>query len=375
MRMRSRTLTGALILSAFANIANAADASKWFDKVTLGGYAEAFYVQSINTPALYADNNPINNGIADTIPLRAFDVMPNQADYNGELTLKYADDESKTGAFIDLIYGNKANIILGSSNFSNTNGTDPSIIIGQAYLTEAFGDLTLTLGKFGTPVGYEVWNSTANANFSRSLIYTLEPFFHVGLKADYALPASSTVSLWVDNGNSVDRVSSNVKNFGLILATTMVKDLGLTAVFYQDHAAVDTPIYMFNFIGTYALSGSLSFAGEYLYKTTINTGTNPINPKTQGYALYATYVLDKLTIAPRFESVFLPDSGDASLSTPGSSYQYNDYTLTLKYPVGPVTNILEYRMDAASNFEFSTTDAAAPSQTNQTVSYAAVYGF
>jgi hypothetical protein len=386
--MRSSSIvTSALALAALAAPALQAADAKWYDKVTLGGYAEAFYLQSINTPSLYANGTPINSGTGNTVPLRAFDIMPNQADYNGELTLKYADDASKTGAFVDVIYGNKANVILGVTNFNQTNGTDPSIVIGQAYLTEAFGNLTLTLGKFGTPVGYETWNTTANANFSRSLLYTQEPFYQLGIKADYSLPGSNTVSLWIDNGNSVDRAQNNGKNWGLVLANSMVKDLSLTAVFYEDHAAIDTPVDMFNFIASYTVSDKLSFAGEYLYKTQINPNPNNnpliISPKWQGYALYASYMLGSLTIAPRLESWFNPDGGNANSYAAGSSYQYNDVTLTLKYPVGPVTNILEYRADSASNFEFATADSITSgggdptkqSQVDSTITYAAVYGF
>ena len=47
--------------------------------------------------------------------------------------------------------------------------------------------LTFTLGNFGTHVGYEVIDAPANVNYSTSYMFSNGPFYHTGLKADYAI--------------------------------------------------------------------------------------------------------------------------------------------------------------------------------------------
>jgi len=381
-------LAGAVIAPAMVQAD--APAPKWYDKLTLGGYVASDYEFWINQPAA-SDNNT-------TVPFRAFDSKANAFDYAGELTLAYADTASGTSANVDLLYG-----ALGAA-INPINGTAVGVAptIGQAYISQAFGPLTLDLGKFATPVGYETWNITANANFSRSLTYTLEPFFQTGVKLDYAGPAGFGANLWVDSGNSVDPYTNGNNDdgngWGLALSYSGIKNLALNGQFYHSTAN----LYFNGFLGgyfdsndmidvnaAYTLNDSLSFAAEYLYSTMIDGQTRshpfgspyPQSPKVNSIALYATYntPVKNLSVSGRVEQVNSPDAnlgGTWAGNNVGEPVLTMDsYTFTVKYGMGPVTDILEYRADAANdNTQFVTSNGTA-TQVDSTVTLAATYGF
>ena len=69
---------------------------------------------------------------------------------------------------------------------SAANGDFPAV--QQLYMTYSpVKALTLTLGQFGTFVGYEVIDATSNMNYSTSYLFSYGPFFHTGAKADFVL--------------------------------------------------------------------------------------------------------------------------------------------------------------------------------------------
>ena len=87
------------------------------------------------------------------------------------------------GYKVDLIYG--ANAIA----FNNTVGSDTSdFSIKQAYvaLRAPLGNgIDIKIGTFDTIIGYEVFNSGSNPNYTRSYGYTMEPTQHTGVLASY----------------------------------------------------------------------------------------------------------------------------------------------------------------------------------------------
>jgi len=407
-------LAGAVIAPAMVQAD--APAPKWYDKLTLGGYVATDYEFWINQPNAYpnsntdAEYNNSNRGDGSTVPGRVFDGDANVLDYTGELTLAYADSGSGTSANIDLLFGSLARVINGI-NINEYNNNVPSVTsgndlaIGQAYVSQAFGPLTLDLGRFATPVGYESWNVTANANFSRSLTYSLEPFFQTGAKLDYAGPAGFTASLWFDDGNSQDPENDGVydagKGYGVALGYTGIKNLALNAEFYSNQGGLFTGAGegtydsgytwfdtndMIDVNVAYTLNDSLSFAAEYFYSTMLDGVPSAVDntkysPKVNAFALYTTYntPVKNLSVSGRFEQVDSPDAYEGGTSW-GNNVGLQDltvdsYTATIKYLMGPVTDILEYRADAANGYDFKTTTYGTKSQVDQTVTVAATYGF
>ena len=409
-RMKQHLITGGLILGALVApaLAMADDTATpvptptplaWYQKLTVGGYLDAYYQLSFNQPES-------TGSVSSPDGYRAFDTTTNEFTLGGgELTLKQSDAASGTGYFVDLLMGPLA----GAYNVDGANLD--AIEIGQAYVSQTFGNATFTLGKFGTPVGYEVTYLPSNANFSRSLLYFNEPLFHVGLEMAYTLPMSTTATLWYDDGNSVDGVVGagtavgTGRDYGAQLNYAGINHLDLIATWYLQNelasvGTIDSSLNWANFIATYTATSELSFAGEYLLKDYCivsdpayqaaggaPAGFPNYNPVQMGYALYATYspaMVANLSISPRFEQWFNPqgqsttDAGaTTALGIVGPSTT-DDYTLTVKYQMGPLAHMLEYRADASDQEIFPTNNGNKPafmSKIDQTLTYAAVYSF
>lgn len=375
----------------------------WYQKITVGGYVDAYYQLNLNEASS-------TSGITS----RGYNSQTNQFTYGGgELTLKQGDTASGTGYFVDLLLGgNLASTYNGNSvswlnpfpHFFGYYVTNPQddLQLGQAYITQAFGNATFTLGKFATPVGYEGTYLPSDANFSRSILYANEPIFQTGLELSYNLPASLTASLWADDGNSVDNAVNNGKGYGAQLGYTGVKNLSLTGTYYLENnqaVAINTHAIanqeMTNAIASYTVSDSLSVAGEYLLvdstgdaASTLDGGANYV--QSSGYSLYATWntPVANLSLSPRFTQWFNPNLGVSSVGyvySPTSAgytpYQLDDYTVTLKYQMGPVAHTLEYQATASNLKQFPggagnpTAGYSSPTDVQQTLTYAAIYSF
>ena len=63
-------------------------------------------------------------------------------------------------------------------------------------------------------MGCEVIDAPVNYNYSLSNLFNNGPFYHIGLKAQYAF--SDRASLMVDLVNNVDNLNDNDKKKGLI---------------------------------------------------------------------------------------------------------------------------------------------------------------
>jgi hypothetical protein len=371
MNVNKLSISAALGLAGLlAGAAHAdAPATKWYDKVTLGGYVDAYYQQMLG-----------GDGVTVSAPAkRAFDNKANDFNFGGgELTLSSSDDKSKTGYYLDLILGPPADVI-NAVNYVTPNG----FMVGQAYVNKTWGDAKFTFGKFGTIIGTEVTNPLSDANFSRGLVYGLEPVYSTGLKLDYTLPMSMVLTGLIDNGNSVDNAANEGKGYGLMLAYSGIKNLTSSVSYYgapasKTAAGISYQDFINVLIGFQAMD-TLSFNAEYLYNTTIDTNTNidptkgPVafSPKTQAVALYANWTtpMAGLSLLPRVEQVASPDAAV-------SNYVNNSYTLTLKYADGPLTHFLEFRDDSSNGFNYSDNKPTPTfSQSQMTLTYAAAYGF
>ncbi|MGH7441178.1 MAG: hypothetical protein ACREKE_00740, partial [bacterium] len=167
-------------------------------------------------------------------------------------------------------------------------------------------------------------------------------------------------------------------------------NLNLTGTYYYDDAEqYGNNIEHFDlddFVASYSASDSLSFAGEFLNEVQPQISNHNIRySQTSGYSLYATYSpIANLSISPRYTRIFNNNSTDTHQDFddqdgfyPGndSAAAFDDYTLTAKYQMGPLTHILEYQADAASEYEYFTGTNQTPTQIQQTLTYAAVYAF
>ena len=326
--------------------AQAADAPKWYESTKVSGFVDGYY----------KFNPDGRKGPAATTTDKVFDIHQNEtAVQGGKLELSSMDSIG----LVDLYFGD-----YGSLLQTGIAKPEPAVL-GQAYIAQPLGPVTVTLGRYFTHLGYEVNDSVANLNFTRGLLFGSIPFYHQGIKLNYSPMDGLGLMVQLDNGNSVNYTTSNETDGGAQISYTGVKNLSLYLNYYFQSQAAWEKTHYIDLVGSYVMD-SLTFAGEYLYFTQIAngdtdtagnvTGTFMIDPstgkkvayspKTQGYALYVDYAtpMAGLSITPRFEALYAPDNGNA-----GDGLTKFDYTLTARYTKGSLTNWLEFRADAADD--------------------------
>ena len=349
---------------------------------------------------------------------KAEDAKTISLGYSGYIDSNYTEDlNSRNGGFsinqfgidinaADSAYGIKGGLSLVNDSTSN----DIYTRIDLAFVDKSFfnGMLEAKLGRFYTPIGYEVVPAYKNANETSSLLFNNEPTTHDGLILTYNPLKSLSASVFVandtnygqgyemdsyiddaglhkDSGIEVDGLSYNgyspSKDYGaqvtyalgnLNLAVNyLFSDLGdndytyiwneTSYTYSYEEGYANIKSHLINLVGTYKLNDSLSFGGEYLYKTTLYTfiggGQSEYynghgwvdnafsnSSKTSGYSLYTTYTLGSLSINPRFTQMFDPDQVylvDGNGYNFSSIKQEEQYTLTFKYPFGSLVPYLE----------------------------------
>jgi hypothetical protein len=162
--------------------------------VTLSGFGDVYYGYDYNHPG---DN---------LSGLRFFEAPTNSFNFNmAELILDKAPDatsaDSRLGYHISAGYGYAAKTI----NSSDSAFTDHSnFFLKEAYLSylaPVGKGLTITVGKFVTPMGVEVIESNANWNYTRSLLFDYAiPLFHFGANAKYAFNTKWALTGYLVNG-------------------------------------------------------------------------------------------------------------------------------------------------------------------------------
>jgi len=170
--------------------------------LSFNGYLDSYYSANFNKPL-----SMTNSGQSGTS--RVFDTR------SGQLTLgliqtmlSYTTDRSE--AVVDLAFGPNADM----ANYGNAIYSS-ALIIKQAYFSYNFTDkFSMTVGQFGTHIGYEVIDAPVNFNYSLSNLFNNGPFYHAGLKATYSF--SDKAALMVGVVNNVDGLGDNNRKKGLI---------------------------------------------------------------------------------------------------------------------------------------------------------------
>lgn len=283
-------------------------------KFTFSGYIDSYYMANFNNPV-----DRSNLGASGTA--RAFDVKSEQFSL-GLVQAKMAYSTSKIDIVGDLTFGPNADL----GNYGNVIGrlpgsTGTALAIKQAYVTwKATDKLSLTMGQFGTHIGYEVIDAPVNYHYSLSNLFNNGPFYHVGLKAQYTF--TDRFYLMAGVINNVDNLDDNNRSKGLI-AQLFVSPIAGWNVYLNmitsaegnsDKVTGKTPDGTYNLfdltttyqitpkfmIGLNAVSGSQS--GDYQ-----TLATNPKFIKNSGSwggaAFYTNYsITDVFSIGARFEN-------------------------------------------------------------------------
>lgn len=169
--------------------------------IEIGGYVDVAYGYNFNTPRNIPGGNAVNVG-------RVFDVDDDE--FNFHLFQLYLDRlpeaVGEAGFRVDFGIGEDANLF-AFDEFDNND----EFALYQAYISYVApigNGLTIDLGRFVTWYGYEVIESPANDNYSRSFLYGFAiPFTHTGLRLTYPINDQFEISGGVTNG--WDQVEDN----------------------------------------------------------------------------------------------------------------------------------------------------------------------
>jgi Putative beta-barrel porin-2, OmpL-like. bbp2 len=262
-----------------------------------------------------------------------------------------------------------------------------------SYLIPLGSGLTIKAGKWGTLIGYEVYESPKNLNFSRSFLYTLgTPYTNTGALATYQFTQwfAATVGLTMGWDNS-DNNNGYVRPIGSF-AFTPIDKLSATVNFLvgpeqnrnQMHGGVnnrwvvDTTI-LYAGIDKLTLAANFDFAGEQNDPALVATRKDA-NSQWGGIAGYAAYDwIQALRTAIRLE-YFSDPQGVRSSETiaPGLKVDLWEITLTVEYKIwrGLVGRV-EYRHDEANRKAFSLQNhgLTPTSRTQDTISFDLYYLF
>lgn len=194
--MKFNKWTVALAATGVVSLASAVQADEShpvntaLSSTTLSGYVDTSAIWNLGS------GSQVANRFANTASDRQDGFNVNTI----KLQLEKPIDEGtwSAGYKVETMFGPDANVMPGAL----TSGV--AIKQGYAALRAPIGNgIDFKIGQFDPIVGYEVTDSYANPNFSRSLGFNnLEPFGHTGILASYQVNDIIGVSGGVANGDS-----------------------------------------------------------------------------------------------------------------------------------------------------------------------------
>lgn len=363
----------------------------------LTGYVDAGYTRLSGRGAF----NTTPNGPAVTFggPDRVFDYRRNSLDlHQVAFTLANQPKES-FGGLLNVTLGRDADVIAayktGPSRGDGCNLATGQATSGgcrktgydvtQAFVQYATGPATLVVGKFVTSAGAEVINSTANPNFSRSILFGYAiPFTHTGFRASYA--ASDTLMLMVGVNNGWDDLkdTNSAKTIELSVSVAPVKELSLVAAVHSGKERVGGLVNtgpegtrnLFDGVATFNATDKLTLILNFDYGTQANASTvtpsGASTAKWSGLAGYANYQIDdnwKISLRGEY---FHDRSGYRT----GLVQKWKEATLTLGYT--PIKNLElrgEIRGDRSNVPAFIDSDSVGASKSQRSIGLEAICKF
>ncbi len=186
------------------------------------GFADAYYNLSFEGPGV----GPKLWGPA--AGSRAFDVNNNQFSL-GMVQGKFTYSKKKLDFVADVIAGPNSAIstVAAFKNLSYpTSFGGGTFGIKQLYGVYKPNDkVSITIGQFGTHIGYEVIEPYINFNYSLSNLFNNGPFFHTGVKFNYAV--SDKFGFMVGLVNTWDNFDDNNKFKDPIFQLSFVPTKGM----------------------------------------------------------------------------------------------------------------------------------------------------
>ena len=324
---------------------------KFLKDVQVTGVVDGYYSYNSNQVDMFTQG-------------RAFDVRHNSLSLQmARLGLTKANSlESPLGFQLDIGLGETVDRIISVSDAQRNEATKHILQAYVSYVAPIGKGLTLDFGKMYTPVGAEVIDTANNFNYSRGWLFAFGPYYHMGLRAKYAVNDKVAVSGFLFDGwdnmfeNNQSRVAG--KTAGIQLSLNPTKRFALTQTYLAgpeaplanvpDISSRDNWRHIADTVATYLVNDKLSLMGNFV---TGSDGDNSGNRGSwTGAAGYLRYAFnDRFAFSPRFE-IFHDEKG---LRT-GTAQTVKGLTLTQEMKLASqLVTRFEYRRDV-SNRDFFT---------------------
>lgn len=331
----------------------------FFRKVEFSGIVDAYFTYNFNEPKT-----------GEITPLRNFDVRHNQFSVS---LLEFAvgknpDTDDRIGFRFDLQYGQLAQIFNGDPLDNNA-----LVNVQQAYvsyLAPVGSGLTLDVGKFVTPAGFEPTESNLNNNYSRAFMYALGPYYHVGARLAYTVNDKVALGGMIVNGWNATGDNNSGKTFGASVTIKPTSNITIVENIIAGPEQTDNTDDSRTFSDTVVavtINDKVTAGLNYDY------GRDGVAGEGISWQAMALYLRGQLTpvfaVAPRFEWY---DDADGFIT--GVDQTLKEFTLTaeLKHSQGLIFRA-EYRRDWSDQNYFVKNERAVNNQNTFTVAF--VYAF
>ncbi|QHV94699.1 porin [Spirosoma endbachense] len=357
-------------------------------KFTFSGYMDTYYLGNFNNPKSQSNLGLNGSGVGNA---RAFDQKAGQFGI-GLIQAKATYTADKVDAVMDLTFGTFADL----GNYGNNVGLlgtpgSTALAIKQAYIVfKATPKLSFTAGQFGTHIGYEVIDAPVNYNYSLSNLFNNGPFYHIGLKAQYAFSDRAYLMLGVVN--NVDNLVDNNKKKGLIgqffFSPVSGWNVYLNGIISNEASqdvtgvkADDASYSLFDLTTTYQITSKFylglnaatgSQKGDYQ-----GVGGPSTSKSWGGVAVYTNYAFtDKFGLGLRYETFDNKNGARALTDAAGNGASVNSITITgnITAADGHVLLKPELRLDSYSANKFEKNDGSL-TKSQTTLGMAAIFKF
>ena len=324
---------------------------KFLKDVQVTGVVDGYYSYNTNQVDMFTQG-------------RAFDVRHNSFSLQmARLGLTKANSlESPLGFQFDIGLGETVDRIISVSDAQRNEATKHILQAYVSYVAPIGKGLTLDFGKMYTPVGAEVIDTANNFNYSRGWLFAFGPYYHMGLRAKYAVNDKVAVTGFLFDGwdnmfeNNQGRIAG--KTTGVQLSLNPTKRFALTQTYLAGPEAPlanvpavssrDNWRHIADTVATFLVNDKLSLMGNFV---TGSDGDNDGNRGSwTGAAGYLRYAFnDRFAFSPRFE-VFHDPKG---LRT-GTAQTVKGLTLTQEMKLArQLVTRFEFRRDVSDRDFFT----------------------
>ena len=335
--------------------------------IDISGYVDAAYSRLSGSGAF-------TSGVAD----RVFDFERNSFNLHQAAITIAKQPKEGFGGVVNLVLGKDAKVI---KSFDQTTS---DFDVTQAFVQYAGGPVTVIAGKYVTLAGAEVINSTANTNYSRSILFGYAiPFTHTGARATFGVSDEVNLIVGVNNGWDQFKDANKQKTVELGISVTPNKTFSFAAQGYSGKEQVASfidPISgkrnLIDLVGTFNATDQLTFILNYDYGTQENATSlvngSTIKAKWNGLAGYANYQFSEQWRLS-FRAEYLDDKDGYRT---GVIQKWKEATLTLAYlPTKAVELRAEVRGDRSDQASLLDSDGVNGKKTQNSVGLEAIYKF